>query len=119
MKANAIVILIVFAIVGAWVYWVGFANEQTFTTTAYSVEKIEKTHGSKDSFSTDVYYLLSTDNGTFKIAIDGIFAHPEYAGQVKPDSVYRLTVIGQSIPFMGIYPRVKEMHELSKVTQQW
>ena len=41
--------------------------------------------------------------------IPGVFAHPEYAQRIKPDSIYEITAIGQSIPFMGVYPRVKEL----------
>lgn len=99
--------------------WIGFSNEHTITVTAYGVEKITNTHGDKDRFSTDVYYLLSTDHGTYRIGIDGIYAHPEYAKSIKPDSVYEITVIGKSIPFMGIYPRVKELRKPSIIETSW
>lgn len=80
------------------------------------LKKITNTHGNKDGFSTDVYYLLSTDHGTYNISIDGIFAHPEYAKSIKTDSVYVITAVGQSIPFLGIYPRVKELHKPADIT---
>lgn len=51
--------------------WLGFSNEHTVTVTAYGIEKITNTHGNKYSFTTDVYYLLSTDHGTYHIGIDG------------------------------------------------
>ena len=96
--------------------WLRFSDEHTVTATAYGVEKITSTHGGKDHFTTDVYYLLSTNHGTYRIGIDGVFAHPEYAQRIKPDSVYEITAIGQSIPFMGIYPRVKELRKPVNVT---
>lgn len=108
--------LLALAMLIAFVCWLSFSNEHTVTVTAYGVEKITSTHGDKDHFTTDVYYLLSTDHGTYRIGIDGVFAHPEYAQRIKPGSVYEITAIGQSIPFMGIYPRVKELRKPVNVT---
>lgn len=84
--------------------WIGFSNEHTTTVTAYGIEKITNTHGNKDGFSTDVYYLLSTDHGTYRIGIDGIYAHPEYAKSIKPDSVMKLPLSGSRYP-LWVYIR--------------
>lgn len=59
-------------LIGA-ICWLRFSDEHTITATAYGVEKITKTHGDKDGFNTDVYYLLTTDHGTYHIGIDGLF----------------------------------------------
>lgn len=111
--------LLALAALVALSYGIGFSNEHTITVTAYGIEKITNTHGNKDGFSTDVYYLLSTDHGTYRIGIDGIYAHPEYAKSIKSDSVYEITAIGKSIPFMGIYPRVKELRKPSIIKASW
>lgn len=60
-------------LIGA-ICWLRFSDEHTITATAYGVEKITKTYGDKDGFNTDVYYLLTTDHGTYHIGIDGLFA---------------------------------------------
>lgn len=109
ISAFTVLVLLIGAIC-----WLRLSDERTVTATAYGVEKITKTHGNKDGFNTDVYYLLTTDQGTYQIRIDGPFAHPEYTQAIQPDSLYQITVIGKSIPFWGIYPQVKELHKLDK-----
>ena len=101
-------------LIGA-ICWLRFSDEHTVTATAYGVEKITKTHGDKDGFNTDVYYLLTTDHGTYHIGIDNLFAHPEYAQAIQADSLYQITVIGKSFPFWGIYPQVKELRKLDNI----
>lgn len=111
--ARIISVLIMLALMAGAIYWLRFTDEHTITATAYGVEKITKTHGDKDGFNTDVYYLLTTDHGTYHIGIDGLFAHPEYVKAIQPDSLYQITVIGKSFPFWGIYPQVKEMTKIA------
>ena len=113
--ARIISTLIMLALLIGAIYWLSFSDEHTVTATAYGVEKITKTHGNKDGFNTDVYYLLTTDHGTYRISIDGAFAHPEYAQAIQADSLYQITIIGKSFPFWGIYPRVKELHKLDNI----
>lgn len=110
--ARAISALIILALLIGAAYWLRFSDEHTVTATAYGVERIAKTHGDKDRFNTDVYYLLTTDHGTYRIGIDGLYAHPEYAQLIQADSLYQITTVGKSLPFWGIYPQVKELHKL-------
>lgn len=111
--ARIINALIMLALLIGAICWLRFSDEHTVTATAYGVEKITKTHGDKDGFNTDVYYLLATDHGTYHIGIDGLFAHPEYAQAIQADSLYQITIIGKSFPFWGIYPQVKELHKIN------
>lgn len=77
------------------------------TCKVLSIDKQVKQSGSADSFSTEIYWLVTTDNGTYHIKTDGLWACPEAVGQIKPDSTYTLTVDGfcQS-SFWGIYPYI-------------
>lgn len=109
--ARIISLLIILVYLIGATYWMYFSDEHTVTATVYDVEKITNTHGDKNGFNTEIYYLLSTDHGTYHIGIDGLFAHPEYAKAIQPDSLYQITVIGKSFPFWGIYPRVKHLNK--------
>lgn len=82
-----------------------FANEKTQRHTILSNEKVEKVHGDKDGFTTEVYYLVTTDKGAYKVVMDGFNAAPQCAG-VKKDSTYNLTTRGLEIPFLGIYQKI-------------
>lgn len=111
---KAITTLIALALFGCYAYWLSYTDEHTVTTTVHNVEKISQVSGHDGHVSTYVYYLVSTDHGTYRIGIDGLFAHPEYAGRIKPGETYELTVIGKSMPGWGVYPRVKEMHSATE-----
>lgn len=82
-----------------------FVNEQTMRHTIMSIDKVEKTSGDKDGFTTKVYYIVTTDKGIYHIETSGFNAHPECAG-MKKDSTYLLTTRGLNFPFIGRYPDV-------------
>ena len=82
-----------------------FVGEQTMRHTIMSIDKVEKTSGDKDGFTTNVYYIVTTDKGIYHIETSGFNAHPECAGMQK-DSTYLLTTRGFNFPFMGMYPSV-------------
>lgn len=82
-----------------------FANEKTQMHTILSNEKVEKVHGNEDGFTTEVYYLVTTDKGAYKVVMAGFNAAPQCAG-VKKDSTYRLTTRGLEMPFFDIYPKI-------------
>ena len=82
-----------------------FANRQTQVHTIRSINKVEKTHGDADGFTTEVYYLVTTDKGAYKVVMDGFNAAPQCAG-VKVDSTYTLTTRGINFPFLDIYPKI-------------
>lgn len=83
--------------------------QQTLKVRVNKVDKIGKVSGSKEDISTQIYYLLYTDKGTFRINIDGILAHPEFAGKIEKDSVYEISVCGVDVPFFGVYRNVVDV----------
>ncbi len=95
---------IIALIIGA-MFATEFANEKTQMHTILSNEKVEKVHGDEEGFTTEVYYLVTTNKGAYKVVMDGINAAPRCAG-VKKDSTYKLTTRGLEIPFFGIYPKI-------------
>lgn len=107
MKKIAIAIFVIALIGCAW--FVTFSNQQTLKVRVNKVDKIEKVSGSKESISTQIYYLLYTDKGTFRINIDGILAHPELAGKMEKDSIYEISVCGVDVPFWGVYRNVVDV----------
>lgn len=96
-KIYLIFILIVVAAIG----YINFGNEQKLRATVHRVEKIEKVRK-----STDVYYLVFTDRGVFRVSIDGFFSNPEAIGILQPDSSYHFQLKGIEVPFLGFYPNV-------------
>lgn len=80
-------------------------EKHTEVCKVLSVDKQVKTSGSADGFSTDIYWLVTTDKGTYHLRTDGLWTCPEAVGKLKPDSVYNITVDGWlSSPFLGAYP---------------
>ena len=78
-----------------------------------SIEKQVETSGDKDSFSTYIYWMVTTDKGTYHVVTEGLWACPEAVGKLKVDSTYRLTVDGwfQS-RFLGAYPYIVNVEEI-------
>lgn len=103
-KKIKISIIIIASI--ALLFFITFANQKTLNVKVNSIDKIEKTSGDKDGFNTEIYYLLYTDKGTFRISISGLVAHPEFAGMLKKDSVYDITICGVEAPLIGMYKNV-------------
>lgn len=73
--------------------------------TVQSIEKVENVHGDSDGFSTDVYYIVTTDKGCYKIVMSGFNAHPECAA-IKIGETYILTTRGYRCQFLGMYPSI-------------
>lgn len=65
---------------------------KTIDCKVFSVDKIQETKGSSEDFHTDVYWLVSTDQGTYSIQPSGIWAYPQAVGMLKVDSIYSITV---------------------------
>lgn len=82
-----------------------FANEKTQEHLILSVDKVENTTGTSEGFSTEVYYLVTTDKGAYKVVMEGFNAAPQCAG-VKKDSTYILTTRGIEFPMFGIYQNI-------------
>lgn len=72
-----------------------------------SIDKQVITSGSNKSFSTDIYWLVITDKGSYHLRTDGLWACPDAVGKLKVDSVYNITVDGWfSSSFLGVYPYI-------------
>ena len=72
-----------------------------------SIDKQVKTSGSGESFSTDIYWLVVTDKGSYYLRTDGLWTCPEAVGMLKVDSTYNITVDGWfSSTFFGQYPYI-------------
>lgn len=75
--------------------------------TVTKIEQMQEVYSyGENSTSTDNYYLVFTDEGTFKVCIDGIFARPQLYGKIQVGNDYVFTTRGYSIPFFGIYPKI-------------
>lgn len=81
-------------------------DTHSVTCRVYSIEKQVVHSGDKDHLYTDIYWLVTTDNGTYHITTDGFWACPEAVGQIKVDSVYTFTIDGYKSSFWGIYPHI-------------
>ena len=82
-----------------------FYGEKTEQHTVQSIDKIENTHGDKDGFHTEIYYIVTTDKGVYRIETSGFNAHPECAA-IKEGSTYMLTTRGMNCPFIGMYTSI-------------
>jgi hypothetical protein len=79
-----------------------FANPKTDIHTIQSIDKVENVHGNKDGFSTELYWVVVTDKGTFHIMTDG-FNAAQRCANIEEGKTYRLTTRGLEIPFFGFY----------------
>ena len=82
-----------------------FYGEKTEQHTIQSIDKVENTVGNNEGFSTEIYYIVTTDKGVYHIKTTGFNAHPECVA-IKVDSTYMLTTRGMSCPFIGMYPSI-------------
>lgn len=105
-KVFSIAIISILIICIASVAYMNFAGAQNIDVKVNKLERIERMSTVNKELSTDIYYLLFTDKGTFRISIDGLFASPQIIGELKPDSVYTLKVVGYEAPILGIYKNV-------------
>jgi hypothetical protein len=84
-----------------------FSKKETFTTTVTDKERIV----TKDGENLDSYYLIYTENGTYKLEDEllyGNFRSSDWYGKIKVDSTYEFTTIGFRIGFMSEYPNIVE-----------
>lgn len=88
-----------------------YSNEKSQMHKVFSIDKVEKTTGDSDGFTTEVYYLVTTDKGAYHISTHGFNAAPNCAG-IKKDSTYYITTRGINCPFLGIYPNIISVREL-------
>lgn len=108
MKKGFLILLIIafIAVCISANYW----NETTQIHKVLAIDKIEAVEGTSDSFSTRVYYQVSTDKGAYHIRTAGLNAAPQCSG-IKKDSVYKIVTRGVNIPIIGVYPCIIEIKE--------
>lgn len=104
-KGTFTLLMIVFIIIFGISAACEFSNKQTQVHKIHSIDKVEKVHGDSDGFSTELYYMVTTDKGAYKITTEGFNAAPQ-AAKVQKDSTYLLTTRGIRVPFFGIYPKI-------------
>lgn len=101
---RAINLLLIFTILALFL---SQCVNREVTCTVFSVEKMSETSGYGNSrISTQIYWLVTTDRGTFSIYPDGLWAHPAAAGEIKADSTYIFHIEGWDLPVFGEYPRI-------------
>ena len=106
MKKGHFINLAIFIAVISAVMVLTFTNKREFVAKVNKIEMVNITYGDKDETNTDVYYLVMTDKGTFRININGFLSHPELAGVIKADSSYTFKVVGVCSPALGIYSSI-------------
>lgn len=79
------------------------------TITVYSVDKIVETSGSKESFSTETYYLVATDKGAYRIDLYGIWGNPQLVGVVKQNKTYIVKTEWFNAPILKEYKRITKL----------
>ena len=96
----AIIFLVIFL-----AYKTSTINHDSSEHIIMSISKIENVSGNEDGFSTEVYYLVTTDKGAYRIETTGWNAHPECAS-IREGQTYILTTQGINAPFFGMYPAI-------------
>ena len=105
-EGKVITIAVIFFVIFSVGYGVTkLSNEDAVQCTIISVDKVEATNGSSDGFYTEVYYIVTTDKGSYQIETSGINAHPECLA-MKKDSTYIISTRGVYLPILGLYPNI-------------
>lgn len=85
-------------------------EKHTETCKVQSIDKQVETVGNGDGFSTDIYWLVVTDKGSYHLRTNGLWACADAVGKLKVDSVYNITVDGWfASSFLGVYPYIVEV----------
>lgn len=82
-------------------------DRHSVTCKVLSIDKQVETNGTKNSFSTDIYWLVVTDKGSFHLRTDGLWSCAGAVGKLKEDSTYYITVDGWfKSSILGVYPYI-------------
>lgn len=109
MKMKNLFTILVVAVFVMLAYCFTFANKRQINARVLRIEKVEEVKKTDSSIMTDVYYLVFTNKGAFRVNIRGLLARPRLAGTIKKDSLYRFELVGVEIPFLGVYSSVLEV----------
>lgn len=106
MSKNTIkTVTVLILIVGVVYSMLYYGNKQTVKTTVTGKERIV----TKSGDGIDSYYLIYTENGTFKLEDElfyGNFMSSDWYGKIKVDSTYEFTTIGFRIGIVSSYPNI-------------
>ena len=103
--ARAILIIIVALIFGVLILYKNYASPQREVHKILKINKIESVQGDSSGLMTDVYYMVSTDKGAYKIKTEGLNACLECIG-IEEGKTYILTTRGINYPLFGMYPNI-------------
>lgn len=89
----------------------GYYKQRTVTATVTDKERVcdSATSDGSGGFDQDCYYLIFTDNGTFKVTdslIIGRFDSSDVYGRFRRDRTYRFKVYGWRFGCTSSYPNV-------------
>lgn len=79
------------------------------TITAYSVDKIVETSGSKELFDTETYYLVATDKGAYRIDLYGVWGNAQLVGVIKQGRTYIVKTQWFDAPIIKEYKRITKL----------
>lgn len=110
----AVVAILVLLVVAAVALIPAYFKTETVTTTVVDKERVCSSDGSD---GTTCSYLIFTEAGTFELA-DSIFAgrwsSSDAYGRVKRCHRYEIDSYGWRLPFLSIYPNIKEMDDMGR-----
>lgn len=111
MSGKTLFIIVIALLFGALVYCFTLANKRNINARVVKVDKVEEIKRNDSGITTDVYYLVFTNKGVFRVNIKGLLARPHLAGKIKQDSLYRFELVGFEIPLLGVYSNVLEANK--------
>lgn len=98
--------IIVFMVIGGFYEVSKYNAKQSVTTKVIDKERI--TTSDQDG-RIESYYLIFTENGTFKLEdnlVYGNFRSSDWYGQIRKDSTYTFDVIGYRIGYLSEYQNI-------------
>ena len=86
-----------------------FCNVRVENHIIRSMEKIEDRHGDANSIKTDVYTIVYTDKGAYRVVMSGFNAAPDVLGKFSPGDTVLLKTRGVNFPFLNMYSNIVEV----------
>lgn len=79
------------------------------TIKVEGIDKMVEHSGENGSTHTEIYYLVYTDKGVYRIDIRGVFAKPQLIGKLKIGSTYKVETFGINVPMIGVYRNITDI----------
>lgn len=103
---SKLLVVILLVVIGGVIFGVsGYGNKESVTSQVTDKERIVEMNDG----STNSYYLIYTDKGTYMLKDDlfyGNFRSSDWYGQIKKDSTYTFDLIGYRIGFLSSYKKI-------------